>query len=297
MNEIIKIIYSFLSELTSVRKLSKHTISSYKIDLFQLSDFLESKNIKRVDEISERMLRLFLVDLSNKKLSRTSISRKLSSVRSFLNYAQRNSLVKKNASIYITNPKIKRNIPEVLPLDSFKEIIKFNFGNMKNEKILFLRAVFELLYGSALRVSELCALDIESIDFTRGVILVFGKGSKQRFVPIGDVSKPIIKEYLNYRLGLNTKEKALFVNSKLKRINVRYVQRMVKKYISLVSDINKKSPHVLRHSAATHMLDRGADLLSVKEILGHENLSTTQIYTHVSIEHLKNSYKKAHPKS
>lgn len=297
MNEITNIIYSFLEELESVRKYSQYTIISYKIDLFQFSKFLESKNIHQINEISERVLRLFLVSLSNEQLTRTSISRKLSSVRSFLTFAQRENLIKKNTALYINNPKIKRNIPEVLPLDSFKEIIKFKHSNLKYEKILFFRALFEILYGAALRVSELCALNIESIDFDRGVILVFGKGSKERFVPIGDVSKPIIKEYLNYRESLNTKDKALFVNSKLKRINTRFVQRIVKKYISFFSDITKKSPHVLRHSAATHMLDRGADLLSVKEILGHENLSTTQIYTHVSIEHLKNSYKKAHPKS
>jgi tyrosine recombinase XerC len=297
MNLINKLIEDYLSELSSVRQFSELTINSYKIDLRQFVEFMDSINVIKAKDITEKSLRFFLVNLSKKKLSKTSIARKLSCIRSFIDFLQKNHFIDKNPALFIQSPKIKRNIPDVLPLDSYKEIIKFESGIIKKEKVLLLRAIFEILYGCALRVSELCSLNVNSIDFDRRVISVIGKGSKQRFVPIGEISLPIIKEYLAVREYFKPNENALFINPKGNRINTRWVQRMVKKYISLVSDIKKKSPHVLRHSAATHMLDRGADLLSVKEILGHENLSTTQIYTHVSIEHLKNSYKKAHPKS
>ncbi|PJA97063.1 MAG: tyrosine recombinase XerD [Ignavibacteriales bacterium CG_4_9_14_3_um_filter_34_10] len=297
MTEIEKIIDLHLQELYSIRQFSELTIDSYKIDLRQFSSFLKSINIDAPKDVSEKSLRMFLVHLSENNLSRASISRKLSCIRSFINFAKKNNYLEKDPTLFIQNPKIKRKIPDVLPLDSYKEIIKFNFGNLKNEKILLLKAIFEILYGCAIRVAELCSLNLSDIDFDRNVISVLGKGSKQRYVPIGEISVPIVKEYIKHRDFFKPNSIALFINNNGERVNSRWVQRVVKKYISLVSDIKKKSPHVLRHSAATHMLDRGADLLTVKEILGHENLSTTQIYTHVSIEHLKNSYKKAHPKS
>jgi len=158
------------------------------------------------------------------------------------------------------------------------------------------KAIFELLYGCALRVSELCGLNIGDIDLSEMNIRVFGKGSKTRIVPLGQKSKLIIEDYIN-SLENPQHDNPLLLYSNNERITRHQVYSIVKKYLSRVSDIEKKSPHILRHSAATHMLDRDADLMAVKEILGHENLSTTQIYTHVSIERLKKSYKKAHPKS
>ncbi|MCF8265421.1 MAG: tyrosine-type recombinase/integrase, partial [Melioribacteraceae bacterium] len=161
---------------------------------------------------------------------------------------------------------------------------------------LLIRAVFEVLYGSALRISEICQLDFKDIDLENNTIRVLGKGNKERIVPIG--SKPIesVKQYILTRKESH-KTSPLFITPSGKRIYPRFIQRKVKENLERVTDIWKKSPHVLRHSAATHMLDRGADLLSVSELLGHENLSTTQIYTHVSVERLKSTYKKAHPKS
>jgi len=158
------------------------------------------------------------------------------------------------------------------------------------------KAIFELLYGCALRVSELCALNINDLDLKRMNVRVLGKGSKVRIAPIGSKSLDILNDYLEKRSQKNFVE-PLFFGSDERRISRQFVYKLVKKYISQVSDIKKKSPHILRHSAATHMMDRDADIMAVKEILGHENLSTTQIYTHVSVERLKKSYKKAHPKS
>ena len=157
-------------------------------------------------------------------------------------------------------------------------------------------AIFELLYGSALRVSELCALYYGDIDLIGKTIKVKGKGSKERILPLGVHSIEAINNYLKL-VERKSISSPLFLTKNNKRIYPRIIQKYIKENIQLVSDISKKSPHVLRHSAATHMLDNGADLLSVKEILGHENLSTTQIYTHVSIERLKKTYKTSHPKS
>jgi site-specific recombinase XerD len=165
---------------------------------------------------------------------------------------------------------------------------------LKEAKLII--AIIELLYGCALRVDELCKLNNIDLDLKEKIIKVVGKGSKMRIVPIGDKSISIVNEYLSIKKKNGGKE-ALLITKKGNRIYPRYVHRIVNKYLSKVTDIKKKSPHILRHSAATHMLDNGADLRAVKEILGHENLSTTQIYTHVSIERLKSAYKKAHPKS
>jgi integrase/recombinase XerC len=158
------------------------------------------------------------------------------------------------------------------------------------------KIIFEILYGCALRVSELCNIKYSDLDVAKSQIRVLGKGNKTRVVPIGEKSLVVLKEYLDLN-PVNSHSDYLIRNKNNQKIYPRFVHRIVNKYLSLVTDIKKKSPHVLRHSAATHMLDNGADLMAVKDILGHENLSTTQIYTHVSIERLKSTYKKSHPKS
>ena len=184
-------------------------------------------------------------------------------------------------------------MPEVVPqeiiLNTYKEIDK----DKKNAKLY--KVIIELLYGCALRVSELCNLNYGDVNISSKTVRILGKGNKVRITPIGDKSIIVLNEYLSDK-NLNSKD-PLLIDRNGKRIYKRMVHRIVNKHLGKVSDLEKKSPHVLRHSAATHMLDNGADLRAVKEILGHENLSTTQIYTHVSIERLKTAYKKAHPKS
>jgi site-specific recombinase XerD len=205
-----------------------------------------------------------------------------------------NEIIPTNPIAKIPNPKVRRKLPEILNLDSFLEIIRLLSEN-NNFESLRDRAIFELLYGCALRVSELCGLNYSDIDLKNNIIRVMGKGSKERIVPIGSKSIEVIKQYLN--TIETTKTSPLIIDNSNNRINRQKIYEIVKKNIEKVSDIKKKSPHILRHSAATHMLDNEADLMAVKEILGHENLSTTQIYTHISIERLKKAYKKAHPKS
>jgi site-specific recombinase XerD len=203
-------------------------------------------------------------------------------------------MVKANPSLGIQNPKMTRELPEILSSEMI--LSAYSISNKNEEDPEQVKIIFELLYGCAIRVSELCGLNREDVDISNQTLKVLGKGNKNRIVPIGNKSIQIIKNYLAIRGNIKGKE-PLIITKSGNRIYPRFVHRVISMHLAAVSDIKKKSPHVLRHSAATHMLDNGADLQAVKEILGHENLSTTQIYTHISIERLKNTYKKSHPKS
>lgn len=289
------IIQHFLSELKGIRNASENTISSYSGDLRQFTEFCSERSISEIEDITQKHIRAFLVKLNSNNNSTGTISRKLTSLRNLFNFSLRSDYIEKNPLKEISNPKITRGIPEILPLDSYLKII--NLIDEECEDIKFqTKSIFELLYGCAIRVSELCNLDIGDISYESRTLKVYGKGSKERLVPLGEKSIEALNEYM-LTLTDRSFKNPLFLSSRGERIYPRFVQRLVKKYIQKVSDVSKKSPHILRHSAATHMLDRGADLLGVKEILGHENLKTTQIYTHVSVERLKKIHKSSHPKS
>jgi len=293
--QIDESISKYLTEISGIRRVSEKTIESYKIDLLQFSSFCRESSIEFPSQISEKLIRRFLMTLNERELSKISISRKLSALRGYFEYLIRQEIIETNPASKIVNPKSKRKLPETINLDSFLEILNLLEEEKNVYKRELIKAVFELLYGCALRVSELCNLNIGDVDLHKMYIRVLGKGSKVRIVPLGGKSKTTLENYLKIRTG--GKSGLLFLQENGNKIYPKYVQIYIKKYMNKVTDIKKKSPHILRHSAATHMLDNGADLMAVKEILGHENLSTTQIYTHVSIERLKQSYKKAHPKS
>jgi site-specific recombinase XerD len=284
-----------LTELSGVNRASDNTLQAYTRDVNEFIAFCKSREIISIDKVVERTIRQFVISLSASEMEKTTISRKLSSLRKLFDFAIRNGIITVNPISKIPNPKTKRKLPETISLDSFLEIYNF----ISKENTVFeakrIKAIFELLYGCAFRVSELCSLNIGSLDMNNSSVRVLGKGSKTRIVPLGSKSIKVIQEYLDTLENLEYNHPLFLTNEK--RIDRFEVYYLVKKYIAKVSDIDKKSPHILRHSAATHMLDNEADLMAVKEILGHENLSTTQIYTHVSIERLKKTYKKAHPKS
>lgn len=284
-----------LTELSGVNRASDNTLQAYTRDVNEFIAFCKSREIISIDKVVERTIRQFVISLSASEMEKTTISRKLSSLRKLFDFAIRNEIITVNPISKIPNPKTKRKLPETISLDSFLEIYNF----ISKENTVFeakrIKAIFELLYGCAFRVSELCSLNIGSLDMNNSSVRVLGKGSKTRIVPLGSKSIKVIQEYLDTLENLDYNHPLFLTNEK--RIDRFEVYYLVKKYIAKVSDIDKKSPHILRHSAATHMLDNEADLMAVKEILGHENLSTTQIYTHVSIERLKKTYKKAHPKS
>lgn len=291
---IDELVAKYLSEINNIRRYSYNTIKSYQTDLGEFIAYCNEKQKNELSVITERFIKSYLMILSEKDLDKKTIARKLAAIRSAFKYAFQNDLITENPLTFISNPKSNRKLPEVVSTNLILQIYKLADESDNNPELV--KAVFELLYGCALRVSELCDLKYSSVDVKKAQIRVLGKGSKMRIVPIGEKSIFILKDYL-LKYPVNSYNDYLIRTKKNDKLYPRLVHRMINKYLTKVSDIKKKSPHILRHSAATHMLDNGADLRAVKEILGHENLSTTQIYTHVSIERLKSTYKKSHPKS
>ena len=292
--KIDQIVDGYIIYLRNIRRYSPNTIKSYKSDLSEFINYCDDNNKIEITSINERFIKSYLMNLSEKKIEKISIVRKLSSLRGLFTFAFKEDLIKQNPTSQVRNPKTSKKLPEIT---SSENILKtFQLAEEADENPELIKVVFELLYGCSLRVSEVCNLKAGDVDLEKGSVRVLGKGSKTRIVPIGEQSKKNLAEYLNLFPVENYSETFLR-NKSGKKLYEKYVYRIVNKYLSKVTDIRKKSPHILRHSSATHMLDRGADLRAVKEILGHENLKTTQIYTHVSIERLKQSYKKSHPKS
>ena len=292
--KIDNIVDAYIIYLRNIRRYSANTIKSYKADLNDFLRFCNDNEKMDIASISERFIKSYLMHLSERKIEKISIVRKLSSLRGLFAFAFKEDLIKQNPTSQVRNPRTSKKLPEIT---SAENILKtFQLAEEADDNPALVKVIFELLYGCSLRVSEVCNLKYGDIDLPKGSIRVLGKGSKVRIVPIGDESKKNLIEYMEVFPSEYYSEPFL-KNKKGSKLYEKYVYRVVKKYLSKVTDIRKKSPHILRHSSATHMLDKGADLRAVKEILGHENLKTTQIYTHVSIERLKQSYKKSHPKS
>ena len=292
--KIEKLINSYLEYIESIKRYSPQTVKAYRTDLNQFIEFCNLRNKFTSIDLTEKFIKKYLMQLSETGLDKRSISRKLASVRGLLKYAFQNQIINSNPVANIKNPRSNKKLPEVTTTESILRI--YDLADEAEDEPERVKIIFELLYGCALRVSELCDLNFGDLDIKSHTLRVKGKGSKMRIVPVGQKSIEIIEEYLNITNHENNNE-PLIKTKGGNRIYPRFVYRIINKYLSKVTDIKKKSPHILRHSAATHMLDRGADLRAVKELLGHENLSTTQIYTHVSVERLKSTYKKSHPKS
>ena len=287
-----RFIDKFINYLKIEKNASKHTIINYTIDLNAFSGFLGDKDVSAVDHL---MLRRFLADMRAKNYSKSTVARKLASLRSFFKFLYREGHIKLNPITVIRSPKLDKKLPIFLDVEKIKKLILT--PDVKTEAGLRDRAILEVLYSTGIRVSELVGLDIGKIDFISGVIKVFGKGSKERIVPIGDEAISALRRYLDKRNKRVKDKDVVFLNNHGKRLTDRSVRRVIDKYIRICSIEEKISPHSFRHSFATHLLDRGADLRSVQELLGHMNLSTTQIYTHVTMERLKSVYDKAHPRA
>ena len=292
--KINKLVEIYLEYIENIRRYSQNTVKSYRSDLLEFQDYCVSQDRQDISKITERFIKSYLMILNEKDLDKTSISRKLAAIRSLYKFAFQHDHIEENPIAFISNPKTKRKLPEVVSTDSILEA--YSVAEKDNTNPELVKVIIELLYGCALRASELCDLKYAHLNKNRMQLTVLGKGNKTRIIPVGEKSMEIINAYLD-KYPAASVESYLIRTKKNDKLYPRLVHRIVNKYLSKVSDIKKKSPHILRHSAATHMLDNGADLRAVKEILGHENLSTTQIYTHVSIERLKSTYKKSHPKS
>ncbi|MBN1353504.1 MAG: tyrosine recombinase XerC [Candidatus Omnitrophica bacterium] len=283
----------FKSYLSVEKNYSLHTIKNYSADLNEFSEFLSGRELKNVDHLT---LRKFLAHLRQNNISKRSSARKLSSLRTFFRFLQRDGYIKNNPVSSVSSPKLDRKLPAFLDEQSVLKIITAPDG--KNFQDVRDKAMLETLYSTGIRVAELVGIDVEDVDFISGVIKVLGKGKKERITPCGDKAIAAIREYTEYRdKRANNAEKALFINKSGRRLTDRSVRYMIDKRIKVLSIKEHVSPHTLRHSFATHLLNRGADLRSVQELLGHKNLSTTQIYTHVTTERLKTVYDKAHPRA
>ncbi len=283
----------FKDYLEKEKNHSPHTCRNYLSDLDGFSKISSTEDPKEVDYLT---VRKYLAYLREKSISKRSIARKLSSLRTFFRFLERDGYVKANPVAIISTPKLDRKLPLFLDEKSVLRLIMA--PDTKTLRGARDRAMLETLYTSGIRVGELVGIDISDVDFISGVVKVLGKGRKERLAPLGDKAINAIREYLAYRDSKKQSDKeALFLNKSGKRITTRSVRRIVDRYIKDLGVKEHISPHTLRHSFATHLLNRGADLRSVQELLGHKNLSTTQIYTHVTIERLKSVYDKAHPRA
>lgn len=286
-------IQKFLRYLEIEKNASKHTLLNYSIDLRSLKDFLKDEPIEKIDHIT---LRRYLAFLKENNLSKTSIARKVAAIRSFFRFLCREGFLKTNPASSLSTPKREKYLPKFLDENEVVKLIESPQGD--SISAFRDKAILETLYSTGIRVSELVGLNVEHIDQIGGVIKVYGKGKKERIVPIGERALRAIREYVNkQRYRDSGQGKALFLNKSGDRITDRSIRRVIEKYIRKTSLKEKISPHTLRHSFATHLLDRGADLRSVQELLGHANLSTTQIYTHITTERLKSAYEKSHPRA
>ncbi|MFO7964672.1 MAG: tyrosine recombinase XerC [Desulfobacterales bacterium] len=293
---------SFVESLASEKGYSIHTCRAYDKDLQEFSLFLahylkKSPDAIRPDEVDGLAIRGFLGFL-HKKNTKATIARKLSALRSFFNFLVKHGILRGNPAELIHTPKQDQAIPTYLPVDDMfrllDSICKQDFQGLRN------RALFELMYSSGIRVSELAGINMHDVDFSQKLIRVKGKGNKERIVPVGEKALNCVSRYLDVRRPYENealgKESPMFLNKNGTRLSTRSIARILDKLARACGLVTPVSPHAFRHSFATHMLDAGADLRVVQELLGHKSLSTTQKYTHVSIDKLMQVYDKSHPR-
>jgi len=298
------IIAKYLKYLAVEKNSSPHTIKSYENDLSSFHQFcVEQDKVEEIsiDNISRLTIRLWLGELSEQGLAKSSIARKVAALRSFFKYCFKRGHIEKNPAHLLVVPKKDRTLPKTVnsaDIERMMDSINLETPAGRQDK-----ALLELFYGTGIRLSELINLNIAQVDFRNNQISVTGKGNKQRIIPLGKKAIYALKEHLESKeklFGSRTDSdavKALFHAAHGQRMYPRNAQRIVEKHLTKTSEVTQKSPHVLRHSFATHMLDNGADIRIIKEFLGHANLAATQIYTHTSVERLKNVYENAHPRA
>ncbi len=290
-----KYVFDFLRYLKHEKNVSPHTERSYLSDLEQFFDFLGDLELSAVDH---QVLRRFVAGLMKLNVKRSSIARKLSSLRAFFKYLNRQGVVSTNPAKLIATPRGEKRLPAVLTADDALRLMEAPNREKKasGDTLLRDRAVLETLYSTGIRASELIGINHDDIDRSDRLIRIRGKGRKERVVPIGQTALDAIEAYLRMRSD-PPPSAAVFTGSAGKRLTARTVQRILEKYRKILGFTQKASPHTLRHSFATHMLESGADLRAIQELLGHASLSTTQRYTHLNLDSLMNAYDKAHPRA
>jgi integrase/recombinase XerC len=298
------VVKNFVTYLEIEKNRSPNTVRTYKTDLELFLEFASATGIKNLDSLELNTFRLWLADQKKKGSSNSTISRRSSTVRVFSTWAFQKGLIKTDPAVRLISPKVNRTLPNVLAQKQASNLMQTasNLDDEENSVTIRMRdhAVLEVLYSSGIRVSELTGLDIKDLDFTRCTMRVIGKGNKERVVPFGQPAKEAIQTYLTKARAELANEKsgnALFLGTRGKRLDTRQVRRILTNAIARVEGLVNVSPHDLRHSAATHMLEGGADLRIVQELLGHSSLATTQKYTHVTIERLREVFANAHPRA
>lgn len=285
-------IEDFLRYLLIDKNYSNNTIESYKEDLLKFNEFFKNKNINNID-IDD--LKRYVKYLNDQELNELSISRNISCIKSFYKYLNIEKIIDNNPSDSLFLPKVRKKLPNTLSEEEVDRLLDIKLTDMFSYRN---KAMLEVLYATGLRVSELVNLKMENIDFEQDIIRTFGKGNKERVIPIGEYAKIYLEKYLNeyrYQMLKHGNNEYVFLNNHGKNMTRQGFFKIIKSIASDVG-INKEiSPHVLRHSFASHLLKHGADLRTIQELLGHSNVSTTQIYTHISNEELKENYKNYHP--
>lgn len=305
MEEIVRLVSDFRSYLENEKRFSAHTVRNYISDIEQFVEFLrkvfpDGTDVQKIDVV---VLRGFLGYLHSKELDKRSIMRKLASVKSFFKFLLREGRIASNPAKIIHSPRVSKNIPRVMTEEEAQTVIETPVFNeedkTKNGRLKFLRdlAILEMLYATGLRASELVSLKWENVFFEDRIVRIFGKGNKERIVPFGENAASSLKRYLEEKRKLNIDSEFIFINLRGGKLTPRSLQRIVEKYSQELLSGKRVTPHTFRHTFATHLLSRGADLRTIQELLGHQSLSTTQKYTHIAAVELKKIYEKVHPRA
>ena len=292
---------NFLKYLSFEKRSSQHTVTAYEEDLNQLSGFLdETFEIEDFSEVKHPHLRNWIIHLMESGIAPVSINRKIACLKSFFKFLLAREFIEVNPTSRLRPLKTEKRLPNFVKTTEMEELLKLPVFEGNDFPELRDRLIIELLYGTGIRLSELLGLKYNDINFFDDSIKVLGKRNKERVIPIPGSIVKLIRNYAEKaieELGEKTKDHSLIMTDRGKEVYPMFVYRTVKKYIGQVSTLTKRSPHVLRHTFATHLLDKGADLNAVKDLLGHTSLAATQVYTHNSLEKLKSAFDQAHPKA
>jgi integrase/recombinase XerC len=290
---------SFLDYLKFEKRYSAHTVIAYEMDLRDFFDFIQFRfGDVKLKEISYNLVRSWLAELKQKGIASKSINRKISSLKSFFKYQLKTGVLDETPMSKVITPRINKRLPAFVKEAETRKVMNTLAHATEDWKTLNARMLINLFYNTGMRLSELINLKEKQLDIARSQIKVLGKGNKERIIPISEEVIRSIEEYRQLkRKEFERKEEVLLVTEKGKKLYPKYAYLLVNKYLAEAGTLDRRSPHVLRHTFATHLMNSGADLNAVKELLGHSSLASTQVYTHNSIEKLKNVYKKAHPKA
>ncbi len=292
------IVEKYVNYIRSERDLSENTLIAYSSDIINFIDYIESAGIKKVQDVDYLLIRRYLVVLSEQGFKRRTICRKLTCLRSFFNFLLHKVIIEISPVARISSPKMEKRLPNFLHIPEIEELL--DCIDTSDPFSTRDKAIIETLYSTGIRVSELVGMDIDDINMNVGFIWVLGKGGKERITPIGQMAIDAISLYLQKSrptLENHEREKALFLNRFGTRISARSIRRRVREYGKKACISKNISPHIFRHSFATHLLDAGADLRTIQELLGHVDISTTQVYTHLTRARLTEVYQKAHPRA